>query len=122
MSIANDTCSLLDNPLISLEDRLEIAKGAIAFRNEIIKKRDDRIEELTKSHSVNSEWPHSALLEKHGWEIECESPIEIRHIDSSFATGGAALLIIENLLQQQEEDNIDKWARLLANDIAKGND
>ena len=41
--------------------------------------------------------PKIELLEKNGWEVECESPFEIRHKDDpeSFATGWAAELIYE---------------------------
>ena len=35
------------------------------------------------------------LLEKHGWEVECESPFEIRHTETgSFATLLAADLVL----------------------------
>ena len=33
-------------------------------------------------------------LQKEGWEIECEHPLEIRHRNGSFATGQAAELLI----------------------------
>lgn len=32
-----------------------------------------------------------------GWVIECESPLEIRHTDGSFATGQAARLVLDGL-------------------------
>lgn len=35
-----------------------------------------------------------AILKANGWEIECESPFEIRHEDGSFATGQAAWLVV----------------------------
>ena len=37
------------------------------------------------------------ILKSNGWEIECESPLEIRHADSSFATGQAAKLILQTI-------------------------
>ena len=38
-------------------------------------------------------------LRDDGWELECESPLEIRHVESgSFATGYAAEIVIEYLL------------------------
>lgn len=37
------------------------------------------------------------LLESNGWFIECESPLEIRHKDGSFATQNAAKTIIFSL-------------------------
>lgn len=36
-----------------------------------------------------------AVLERHGWEIVCQSPFEIRHKeDGSFATGSAAHTVL----------------------------
>jgi hypothetical protein len=33
-----------------------------------------------------------AVLERDGWEVECENPLEIRHAESeSFASGWAAV-------------------------------
>jgi len=41
------------------------------------------------------------VLEKHGWEVECQSPLEIRHKDDgSFATKGAALAILCGLKRE----------------------
>lgn len=34
------------------------------------------------------------LLESCGWEVECESPFEIRHRDGSFATRSAAAMVL----------------------------
>lgn len=34
------------------------------------------------------------ILEKFGWEMECESPFEIRHKDGSFATQQAAEIVL----------------------------
>lgn len=39
------------------------------------------------------------------WEIECESPLEIRHnVTGSFATGTAAEIVIEQILEWSEDD------------------
>jgi hypothetical protein len=35
-------------------------------------------------------------LEKHGWTLECESPLELRHENGSFVSGLAALNLIAN--------------------------
>lgn len=43
------------------------------------------------------------LLNKAGWEVECESPFEIRHEDGSFATQQAAEIVLDAL---KEEDSI----------------
>ena len=37
-----------------------------------------------------------ARVEADGWIIECESPLELRHEDGSFATGQAAELVLES--------------------------
>ena len=37
------------------------------------------------------------LLSKNGWVLECESPLEIRHEDGSFATQQAANIVINSL-------------------------
>lgn len=37
------------------------------------------------------------LLKINGWDIECESPFEIRHEDGSFATGQAANIVLDYL-------------------------
>lgn len=37
------------------------------------------------------------LLKENGWEIECESPFEIRHEDGSFASMNAAYRVVEEL-------------------------
>ena len=36
-------------------------------------------------------------IESKGWTIECESPLEVRHTDGSFATLNAAQLVIDSL-------------------------
>lgn len=38
-----------------------------------------------------------ALLEANGWEVECESPFEIRTKDGSFASGEAANMVLDGL-------------------------
>ena len=43
------------------------------------------------------------LLEKYGWEVECESPLEIRHSDGSFATLNAAKYVIGCLWDEEKE-------------------
>ena len=37
------------------------------------------------------------ILKENGWEIECESPFEIRHTDGSFATMSAAYSVLNEL-------------------------
>jgi hypothetical protein len=47
------------------------------------------------------------LLEQNGWEIECESPLEIRTKDGSFASGEAALRVVHSLsIEQESEDSV----------------
>ncbi len=45
------------------------------------------------------------LLEKEGWTIECESPLEIRHEDGAFATMESAKLIILVLIENYYKDS-----------------
>ena len=43
------------------------------------------------------------LLEKNGWEIECESPFEISK-DGSFATNQAANIVLAHLREEEDLD------------------
>lgn len=43
---------------------------------------------------------NNQILEENGWDVECESPLEIRHSDGSFASGQAALIIRESFTQE----------------------
>lgn len=52
------------------------------------------------------------LLKKNGWSIECESPLEIRHEDGSFATEQAARYVIDGLC---EEDIIERYESIMGN-------
>lgn len=46
-----------------------------------------------------------AILENAGWEIECESPFEIRNNETeSFATNQAAYIVLEELRPGEEVD------------------
>ena len=44
------------------------------------------------------------LLKENGWEVECESPFEVRHVDGSFATGLAARIVLERMRWEDEKD------------------
>ena len=44
-------------------------------------------------------------IESQGWIIECESPLEMRHEDSSFATYNAAEIIIKELTKEYHKAN-----------------
>ena len=48
------------------------------------------------------------LLERHGWTIECESPLEIRHDDSSFVSGNVAKSLIKSLKANNKENLFGK--------------
>ena len=39
------------------------------------------------------------ILKKNGWVVECESPLEIRHTDGSFASGIAAQYAIDGIMK-----------------------
>jgi len=43
------------------------------------------------------------LLEANGWEVECESPFEIRTKDGSFASGEAAYIVLNDLKSETVE-------------------
>ena len=47
------------------------------------------------------------VLEEAGWSIECESPLEIRTKDGSFATQEAAFIVLSDL--RQEFSKKDKY-------------
>jgi len=43
------------------------------------------------------------LLDENGWDLECESPLEIRHRETgSFATFWAAQIVIESLRRKDK--------------------
>lgn len=44
---------------------------------------------------------NAKLLEDNGWTVECESPLEIRHVEGSFASGLAADLVLEALREKR---------------------
>ena len=50
------------------------------------------------------------LLEENGWEVECQSPFEIRTKDNSFASSEAAYIVLNNLksetIQRFNEQNM----------------
>jgi hypothetical protein len=48
------------------------------------------------------------FLEKSGWTVECESPLEIRENESGgFATGNAAKLVLESLREDEKKKNVE---------------
>lgn len=51
------------------------------------------------------------ILSEAGWEVECESPLEIRTVDGSFATGEAALIVLASLRQEAEDESALELAR-----------
>lgn len=40
------------------------------------------------------------ILTYFGWEIECQSPYELRNIDGSFATGQAATCVLNSVREE----------------------
>lgn len=44
-------------------------------------------------------------IEAQGWVVECESPLEIRHSDGSFATRNAARTIVDSILSEGAEES-----------------
>jgi hypothetical protein len=62
---------------------------------------------------------HRKLLEDNGWTVECESPLEIRHEDGSFATlNGADMVLCQLLFDQQ--DGLPRIKRQIAKEIYVG--
>ena len=44
------------------------------------------------------------ILNKHGWQVECESPFEIRNEEEeAFATNSAAKMVLASLREEEEE-------------------
>ena len=44
-------------------------------------------------------------LTSEGWDVECHSPLEIRHHDGSFASLHAAQIVIDEVCNHPTEDN-----------------
>lgn len=61
---------LWKNPLISCEDALEIADGAIAFRNEIIKNLRNKVKELDDLLTSASEHCNAIANERNNLQAE----------------------------------------------------
>lgn len=45
------------------------------------------------------------LLEKYGWVVDCESPLEIRHNDGSVASGQAAHIVVMHYNEAAEYES-----------------
>lgn len=52
------------------------------------------------------------ILKYYGWEVECQSPYELRNIDGSFASGQAASCVLNSV---REEYIIEKYEELMEN-------
>lgn len=50
------------------------------------------------------------ILKYYGWEVECQSPFEIRNIDGSFASGQAASCVLNSI---REEYIFEKYEELM---------
>ena len=66
------------------------------------------------------------LLEDNGWDVECESPFEIRAEDGSFASGNAAYAILASLKEEADiitatKMDIERVTMALSGRIVKGN-
>jgi len=48
------------------------------------------------------------LLTDNDWEVECESPLEIRDPDGNFATGLAAHYVIDALREEKYVDEVEE--------------
>lgn len=56
--------------------------------------------ETVPTYSNISSQEKEKILEMTGWTIECESPLEIRHEDGSFATLNAAKEVMEIVIKR----------------------
>lgn len=54
---------------------------------------------MKKRRIPKSKKTDKEILEEGGWTIECESPLEIRHKDGSFATGMTARFVTDVLVE-----------------------
>lgn len=52
------------------------------------------------------------LLESNGWEVECESPFEIRTKDGSFASGQAAIIVLSQLREDIATKEVETFEAL----------
>jgi hypothetical protein len=60
------------------------------------------------------------ILEAEGWTVECELPLEIRHVETeSFATGTAAYYVLDALVNAEERKNmiIEELAQKFVDDM-----
>lgn len=57
------------------------------------------------------------ILESEGWTVECESPLELRHADGSFASGAAAEIVLGTILEycappdQESDEAYEGWSK-----------
>lgn len=65
------------------------------------------------------------ILKRFGWTVECESPLEIRHKDGSFASNQAAKIVIEDVLTEDKDayehlqDNMSDLIGMFEEDTGK---
>jgi len=46
------------------------------------------------------------VLANNGWEVECESPLEIRHVDGNFARGALTVAAVLAYLEVEEREGL----------------
>jgi hypothetical protein len=49
------------------------------------------------------------VLNKNGWQIDCQSPLEISHENGDVATGQAAWIVHSYLCQQYEDEGFEEY-------------
>ena len=60
------------------------------------------------------------MLERNGWNLDCESPFELSHVDGSFSKQQAAYYVLEGIRAEEEaEDQDDFTRRLIFIDVEK---
>lgn len=100
-----------DNGILALMqkyDTLRIESNRLCSElqeaNEALELAQDKIAMLQKREEVDEELE---ILERYGWERECENPLEICHKESGdFASGIAARMVLTALREKMmQEDN-----------------
>lgn len=54
-----------------------------------------------------------SILDYYGWEIECQSPYEIRNIDGSFASGQATTCVLNAIRQEYIHEKYEEFMQEL---------
>jgi hypothetical protein len=107
--IDNDKIKAAMARVVKYQLRLKQIKDTSKVDNEFIEKcAENSLEMLEQSadwlqdlyEKLNDGPDIDELLEHFGWTMICESPLELKHDDGSFASGQAASYLIEGLKEE----------------------